>query len=288
MDSRPIRQFLVASDLSDRSDLAIDRALALACQHRAPLKILHVVDEDLPASLAASIRDYAQMHLDNRVTASALTTADVDASVDVVFGHDYQAILRVADEDDADIIIVGCHRPADTSGRFLGTVAERVIRHGHRPVLVVKNPTVRDYSKVLVCIDFSVQAQHATRCAGVLAPGARFCFVHAYQIPFQGLMRGQTTRDQVRVAHEQRVHRVVQQQMQGFARDTAAYGADAQRIIEQGPTVEAIMRQIGRIKPDLVVAGTHGRTGVAHMLLGSVAEELLRDPPADMLVVKGW
>jgi len=283
-----MKRFLVASDLSDRSDLAINRALALAGQHRVPLKILHVVDEDLPASLAESIRDYAQVYLDNRVTAAGLTTAGVDASVDVIFGHDYQTVLRVADEDDAELIILGCHRPADTSGRFLGTVAERVIRQGHRPVLVVKNPAAHDYSKVLVCIDFSVQAQHATRCAAALAPGARFCFVHAYQIPFQGLIRGQTTRDQVRVAHEQRVHRVVQQQMDAFAHDTAAYETDAQHIIEQGPAVEVIMRQVRRAKPDLIVAGTHGRTGVAHMLLGSVAEELLRDPPGDMLVVKGW
>jgi len=49
--------------------------------------------------------------------------------------------------------------------------------------------------------------------------------------------------------------------------------------------VEAALDDFG---PDLLVVGTHGRTGVAHALLGSVAERLLRRPQCDVLAVRAW
>ena len=60
------------------------------------------------------------------------------------------------------------------------------------------------------------------------------------------------------------------------------------RLVQEGMVREVLQRQIGRQKPDLLVIGTHGRTGVAHAFLGSVAEELLREPPCDVLAVKAW
>ena len=58
--------------------------------------------------------------------------------------------------------------------------------------------------------------------------------------------------------------------------------------MEEGAVREVIGRQVSRLNPDLLVIGTHGRTGVAHAFLGSVAEDLLKNPPCDVLVVKAW
>ena len=52
--------------------------------------------------------------------------------------------------------------------------------------------------------------------------------------------------------------------------------------------VDTITRAVERFAPDLLVVGTHGRTGVAHALLGSVAGTLLADPPVDVLAVRAW
>lgn len=282
-----MRKILVASDLSERSDRAIDRAIALARQFDLPLQILHVVDADLPSSLADSIRGYAELHLNNRV-ATLADTAHVSVTIDVILGHDYKDILRIAEEEDVEVVVLGCHRHPSSADRFLGTVAERVIREGHRPVLIVKNDTLAPYHKVLVCVDFSVQSHHAMRYGSDFVPDGRFYFLHAYQIPFHGFIRGRASHDQVRTMHEERVRDVVRKEMDAFGTNAAPFHAQVERIIEEGPPVEVIYQQVARIKPDLIVAGTHGRTGVAHMLLGSVAEELLRDPPCDILVVKGW
>ena len=49
---------------------------------------------------------------------------------------------------------------------------------------------------------------------------------------------------------------------------------------------QVIDQEFARINPDLLVIGTHGRTGITHAFLGSVAEDLLCHPPADVLAVK--
>lgn len=51
---------------------------------------------------------------------------------------------------------------------------------------------------------------------------------------------------------------------------------------------QALAAEIERIQPDLVVIGTHGRTGIGSALLGSVTTHLLQDPPIDVLAMRAW
>jgi nucleotide-binding universal stress UspA family protein len=59
-------------------------------------------------------------------------------------------------------------------------------------------------------------------------------------------------------------------------------------VLRRGAVGEVLREQIATLKPDLLVVGTHGRTGVAGAVLGSVATGLLSDPPCDVLAVKAW
>jgi nucleotide-binding universal stress UspA family protein len=56
--------------------------------------------------------------------------------------------------------------------------------------------------------------------------------------------------------------------------------------VKHGHSVDEILRVIDEYKPDLVVMATHGRTGVRHMLLGSVAERIVRLSPVPVLTVR--
>jgi nucleotide-binding universal stress UspA family protein len=58
--------------------------------------------------------------------------------------------------------------------------------------------------------------------------------------------------------------------------------------MQEGPVREVIHRRVELLKSDLLVIGTRGRAGAAHASLGSVAGDLLRDPPCDVLAVKSW
>jgi nucleotide-binding universal stress UspA family protein len=56
----------------------------------------------------------------------------------------------------------------------------------------------------------------------------------------------------------------------------------------RGRAPEVIRAEVERLRPDLLIVGTHGRTGVPHAIIGSVAEDLLSAPPCDVMAVKAW
>lgn len=64
--------------------------------------------------------------------------------------------------------------------------------------------------------------------------------------------------------------------------------AKIERVVREGAPHEVIHKHVADLGTDLLVLGTHGRTGVAHALLGSVAEGFLTDPPCDVVAVKAW
>jgi len=68
--------------------------------------------------------------------------------------------------------------------------------------------------------------------------------------------------------------------------DAARRGAVAVHVLEGTPT-DVICAVAAQLPADLIVMGTHGRTGLAHVLLGSVAERTLRRAPCPVLTVRG-
>ena len=81
---------------------------------------------------------------------------------------------------------------------------------------------------------------------------------------------------------------MIEDEMAGFLAGIKGSPPRIEQIMEEGVAREVIARQVDLLKPELLVIGTHGRTGVAHALLGSVAEDVLNNPPCDVLVVKAW
>jgi len=80
----------------------------------------------------------------------------------------------------------------------------------------------------------------------------------------------------------------LRQRLDAWAReaDAVAPGRVTAQILKGGPPASEILRFLGRSPCDLVVMGTRGRTGLAHLLLGSVAEKVVREAPCSVLVAR--
>jgi nucleotide-binding universal stress UspA family protein len=282
-----MKRLLMATDLSARSDRALDRAVALAQEHDADLSVVHVVDEDLPASVAdaqeQAARDIMRKHLD-----SLSGEAAARVSVEVIIGRAYVDILEAAEKTQSQLIILGAHREDSFKDMFRGTTAERVVRAGNFPVLLVKDRMTGPYRRILVAVDFSVYSRRAVEFAARFGPQAEFHLVHAYEVPFKGFLYGQTTRREVSKQHERQFEDMVDEEMAAFLAPLQGKTPRLHRVLKEGTPQEVIRRQVERLSPDLLILGTHGRTGVAHAILGSVAEDLLKAPPCDVLAVKAW
>ncbi len=282
-----MKQLLVATDLSERSDRAIDRAVRLANRSDAQLTVLHVIDDDLPAGIADRQKRAAGEALRDHIS-SIPDAAKLNPKLAVDFGKDWTEILRIADAERSDLIILGMHRERAFEGFFRGTTVERVVRGGNAPVLVVKNRAHRDYRTIIVGVDFSVYSRRAVEFAVEFAGRARVCLVHAYDIPFRSYLTGADSQSGLRKRDEEQLARMIDEEMAGFLSGLEAKGVRIERVMAEGEPQEVIPDQVAKLDADLLVLGTHGRTGVAHALLGSVTEGFLTDPPCDVLAVKAW
>lgn len=282
-----MKHILVATDLTARSDRAMERAFALARETGAALTILHVVDDELPAAVADQLKAEAEAAIDRICMGPAARgVAPVDRRV--AFGRGFEQILRAAEVVEADLLVLGLHRNESGRGLFTGTTVERVIRHGQVPVLVVRDRADGPYRRILVGVDFSPYSRRAAEFVLGELPAAEVVLVHAYDVPFRGLITGRSDRDEVSKRHQQQFDAMVEGEMKAFLASLPEGGAGLKRVMREGSVHEVIMDQVAQRKPDLLVIGTHGRTGVAHALFGSTAEDLLNAPPCDVLAVKAW
>jgi nucleotide-binding universal stress UspA family protein len=272
-----MRQILIASDLSLRSDLALRRAVRLAGESGAALTVVHVVDGDLPERIGEHQEEEAKALLNDR-----LRELSAHGEVVVLHGAPAVEIIRKADAIDADLIVLGAHRPAFFADLILGANIARIARHSHRPMLLVLNSPEAPYASVVVGIDFSPHARRALVSARRIAPQAEIAALHGFHIDFKAYQ----TRGDAEAAKK-----IAKPIADAAAKEMDAFLGDFDRarletcIVEDTPN-HALRREIAKRKADLVAIGAHGRSGLARAILGSLAEEMLMDPPTDVLVTR--
>jgi nucleotide-binding universal stress UspA family protein len=278
-----IGRIVAATDLTARSERALGRALRLRNRFDAQLTVLHVVEEELPEAIAkrrvADAREVIATQLRSRVPGASLEAV----TVEIVVGVGYAAIIRRAIELEAGLTVLGSHRESPWRDLFLGSTIERVLRRGDTPILTVRDEPGSDYGRVLVAVDFSVYSRRALEFADRLVPEGEFLVLHAYDLPFAGFLTDVHTR------HINLLEGEIREQMAALLQVLPA-GRRSNVISEVrlGEAVPVVEAAAAEFRPDLLVVGTHGRTGVAHAILGSIAERLLRRPRCDVLAVRAW
>ncbi|MBN1606490.1 MAG: universal stress protein [Polyangiaceae bacterium] len=297
-DSERSRCILVASDFSRSADEALRQADAWARRQQAKLSALHVVREALPVhplfpqrqqrdvtDLVALQRRLAQ-ELSDRIQRLTERSPD-DVDVDVDFGDSYAAIVRRAEEIDATLVVVGSVGATDLKRVHLGSVAEKVVHYAHCSVLVVRPPS--GGAVVLAATDLSDPALPALRAAAreSQARGSRLVVVHDVdRWSVMGAEFGllgpippgpsEQTVERVRLAASQ----ILEGQLERFG-----VSGDI-RIAGQGNPAATIVQAADELNADLVVVATRGRTGLARLALGSIAEVVVRRAHCSVLAVR--
>ena len=141
------KKILVPVDFSKCSDKAVSYAREFAAQHRGELLLLHVVEpiaypvEVGFPSLAAlpPANDYERVRRERLATLHKRVSASgAKASAKLRVGKPYFEITRAAKEFAVDLIIISTHGHTGLSHVFLGSTAERVVRHAECPVLTIR------------------------------------------------------------------------------------------------------------------------------------------------------
>jgi nucleotide-binding universal stress UspA family protein len=280
-----ITRILVATDLTDRAERAVDRACQLKHETGATLVLVHVLKPGLPTKIESRNRSDADELLKERLRLLAdHQPASADIAM-VLVGDKFLTITKEAAKRSVDLILIGEPRKYRYDDFFVGTTAERVIRFSAQPVLVVKRPELGPYQRVLIAFDASEGAVRAMETALRIAPTAEFRIVYAWWPPTGSLtdieaQHEALEEEQARTKRQIRglIEKATQQLVASRTSHQIKLSID---LIENNPYV-ALRNELKW--PDLVVIGTHARGRLAVSTVGRLARHLLSEATCDVLV----
>jgi nucleotide-binding universal stress UspA family protein len=146
---------------------------------------------------------------------------------------------------------------------------------------------MEEIQRILVAVDFSEVSANAFRAAADLAGklNAKLTVVHAVPMQAASLpMEGGAVYIEDLQAKQVEEAR---QKLDGFVHQHAAAGATVEQSVRSGDPTTEINRAAEESRADMIVVGTHGRSGISHLLMGSVAESVLREAAVPVLCVRG-
>ena len=269
-----MKHILVATDMSERSDRAIARALSLARETGARCTVTSVVEDALPEDLANQLRDSTHARL--RAMLDAQDAPEVD--IRVLVGDIVPAVLSVGLECEADLLVLGLHRQRAWMDAVRQTTMERVLTLSPRPVLLVRDAVMGRYERVLAAVNFSRACATAVKTARMIAPDATLAGMHALHIPFSGLTGGTDG------AMANAMQREAAEQAEEW-RGRYDLPVELPEIVT-GSFHEVLQRRLRDFQPQFLAIGAHTRSTPSIHKLGNYAADLIRNPPVDLLVAR--
>ena len=288
----PLRIVLCASDLSDAAAEAIDQAAAIATRDGAQLVVLNVVAVPvvLPTPMGEMVPPLVEQgvvverdgkELERQLASRPSATREViRASRSVP-----EEILQRAGSLGADLLVVGSHRQSTIERVLIGSTAAAVVRQARCPVLIARRPGGR--GKVVAATDLTVASLPSLRAAAEEARRrqARLVAVHALELPPSAVGLGGTGTvpappDDPRSPSAQR--RAAEERLTSFLGKAEV---KAEPLVAEGAAAAAVIALADQGGVELVVVGTHSKGRLERVLLGSVAEAIVRKAPCSVLTV---
>jgi nucleotide-binding universal stress UspA family protein len=279
------RKILVAVDGSETSTHALKESFNLAVDEKSWITVVAVVpyyqgDLDMTGvgDLLAAMRKPAE----DALTSAKKIAEEERALIKTVLeeGETYERILDVADAENSDLIIMGRRGLRRFERALVGSVTARVIGYSQRDVLVVPLDTTIGWKKVLVATDGSrhsaVAVDHAINFAK--SYGGELKILSVVDMPAE--LYGEApelVEDLVKKAADYTAR---------AAQKAEAAGIKAEVFVRETEAYQAIVGLASEQKVQTIVLGSHGRTGLRRLLMGSVTEKVIGHAPCPVLVVK--
>jgi len=280
--SAPFPKILVCTDGSLDSEGAITAALHLAKTTGSTVFLLEVLfylagyELQSPDTLTPPVVNLELMQVQETAARERLETRKAEAAREGLTleprirtsASAYEGILEEADEIQADLIIMGRHGYTGLTRLLMGSVTARVIGHSPCHVLVVPREIPLNFQRLLIASDGSVFSEAAWAEALTLAQTMGSALVG------------------VAVATSDRDIPTATEVVRNLEAAAAKQGISLDTMIPMGRAEEGIVKAAEFKQASLIIVGSHGRTGLKRLLMGSVAERVIGHASCPVLVVK--
>lgn len=286
-----IKQVILATDGSETAVEAARLLGRLGLPGGTPVHLVCVVDRHVESILEIvrpNERSYPDRALDR--AAAELEGANLAVDRSVRSGDPSHELVKAARETGADLIVMG-HRGTSGLEEFvLGSVARNVAKHAPCSVLVARG-TARPPRRVLIGYDHSDHARKAVALAGELiaGPGSAFRLIQVVKPtnPMAGLAAVSDERlyGALNELEGARRHEAAAN-LRSAAASLEASGREVSWDVRMGDPAKEILHEAASFPCDLIIVGARGASKLENLVLGSVADRLLRRAETSVLVVR--
>jgi hypothetical protein len=267
-----IARILVATDGSEYAAGAIRTGLALAGHCGADLTGMSVaVYSPEYSTLVPNLEEEAEKRAQAALKSFIDAAGPKARTLTVEAADPAQGIVDGARQMEADLVVMGRRGKRGLARMMVGDATAKVIGQVECAVLVCPRAARLWEKRILLATDGSAHSAAAAGTAGHLAK--------RFNLPLTVVSVVSSSHSETRRAEAQQAVDAEVQRMQTLG--PAVEG----RLLEGRPD-EAIVRAAEEAGADLIILGSHGRTGLAKVLLGSVAERVIGQAPCPVLVVK--
>jgi nucleotide-binding universal stress UspA family protein len=274
-----MKRILVPFDFSVQAGFAFDLACEIAHTNKATVTLLHVIDYTGMFDFASGSSGYpimgsqAILEHDERFLELQQNTAEeklrdfvkdcdkkgTQIQIRVRLGNAYHFITREINDDQVDLVVMGSKGVSGLEEMLIGSNTEKVVRHSKSPVLTVKSPVVlSDIKNIVFASNFTEEESHLAADLKKLQK--------AFQARLH-LVRVTTPNNFETTRH---VRLLMEQFVKNNAIDNFSTNIYNDRVEEDG-----IIYFAQDIEADMIALATHGRTGLLHLLGGSIAEDVV-------------
>ena len=268
-----MKKILVPTDFSKNAAVAAEVAADVASKYGADVILLHVIEEVTGGSFnvegQVSFDDMedklfnmkmiqkARKQLEKAVNDPKLKKVRVDGELRI--GNPFHGMRSIITEHKVDLVVMGTSGHTKAEEMLIGTNTEKVVRTSHCPVLTVnKKPATTDFKNIVYATAMSKDEEVFSRIVKK-AQQTYNSTLHLVRINTPGDFQ----RDYV-----------VKGYMEKFAKNLGLKNYTI-NVYNDLNVEEGIIRFADSINADMIAMATHGRTGFAHVLAGSMAEDVV-------------
>jgi nucleotide-binding universal stress UspA family protein len=278
-----IKKVMMATDFSEQSKVAAKYAARLARQMGSQLEFLHIVPEEFyvasPYMLAADLQkaERARGRAELREFTKKVPEARILRHKEIVLpGPVAELIVQTAEERAVDLLVLGSHGRSGVKKLALGSIAEKVIRHLHRPVLVTGPQCARQYAdlkSVLLAVDIPMSSLRAAQYAVSIARQSVATLTVAHIFPKQsGAIDPDALQNTWLGLH-------------ALVPSGTEYAKRVQLKAVKENAAKGILRIAKRCKAGLIVTSPKERSALADHAPGALLSELIRHAQCPILAV---
>ncbi len=196
-------------------------------------------------------------------------------------GESFERIVELAETGSRDLIVLGARGHSTLENLLVGSVTRRVIGFTSKDIMVVPLKGTVGWERILVATDGSARSRAAADRALELAQiyGSKLLVISVLDFP--AAIRGVAPRERLELL------KICHRHVAEVVKRAEAVQLQAEGVIMEGVAASAIAEVAQQYQVNLIVMGSHGKTGLSRLLMGRVAERVIGYAPCPVLIVKG-